>query len=59
VQASAAAFGQHAADYRGPMAVLDYNHDGRNSLFVREGDKGFRLLSNQQGRFEPLGELLL
>jgi len=40
------------------MAVLDYDHDGRNSLFVMEGQKGFRLLSNQQGHFEPLGALL-
>ena len=58
VQATAGAFGQRAANYRGPMAVLDYNHDGRNSLFVMEGQKGFRLLSNQGGRFEPLPELL-
>jgi len=58
VQATAAVFGQRAADYLAPMAVLDYDHDGRNSLFVMEGQKGFRLLSNQQGHFEPLGDLL-
>ena len=58
VQATAAVFGQRAADYHAPMAVLDYDHDGRNSLFVMEGQKGFRLLSNQQGHFEPLGDLL-
>jgi Flp pilus assembly protein TadD len=46
------------SDYHGPMVVLDYNHDGRNSLFVMEGDKGFRVLDNQNGRFAPLGELL-
>ena len=56
VEATAAAFSQPSA-YHGPVAVLDYNHDGRNSLFVMQGD-GFRLLSNQKGRFEPLGELL-
>lgn len=48
----------HAGDYRGPIAVLDYNHDGRNSLFVREGEKGFRVLSNERGHFQPLGQLL-
>ena len=55
--ATAAAFAQ-AANYHGPMAVLDYNHDGRNSLFVMEGEKGFRVLDNQKGRFEPLGPIL-
>jgi hypothetical protein len=40
------------------LAVLDYNHDGRNRLFVMECDKGFRILNNQNGRFESLGELL-
>jgi tetratricopeptide (TPR) repeat protein len=58
VEATTEAFGQRAADYRAPLAVLDYNHDGRNSLFVRESDKGFRVLSNQGGRFEPLDQLL-
>src|SRR6266567_5558741 len=56
VEATAAAFAQPSA-YHGPVAVLDYNHEGRNSLFVMQGD-GFRLLANQKGRFEPLGELL-
>jgi tetratricopeptide (TPR) repeat protein len=58
VGATAEAFGQRAADFRAPMAVLDYNHDGRNSLFVMEGQNGFRLLDNQQGRFEPMGQVL-
>jgi len=55
--ATATAFSQPST-YHGPMAVLDCNHDGRNSLFVMEGEKGFRVLGNQSGRFEPLGELL-
>ena len=55
--ASAAAFSA-PSNYHGPMAVLDCNHDGRNSLFVMEGEKGFRVLNNQSGRFNPLGELL-
>src|ERR1700690_1977934 len=56
-EATAAAFSQPSS-YHGPMAVLDYNHDGRNSLFVMEGEKGFRVLDNHNGRFEPLGALL-
>jgi len=55
--ATATAFAQ-ASNYHAPLAVLDFNHDGRNSLFVREGDRGFRVLNNQNGRFEPLSELL-
>ena len=55
-EATAAAFGSQASVYRGPIGVLDYNHDGRNSLFVTEGN-GFRLLSNSNGHFAPLGEL--
>jgi hypothetical protein len=47
-----------AAGFHGPMAVIDYNHDGRNSLFVAEGEAGFRLLDNQAGRFEPSGDPL-
>jgi tetratricopeptide (TPR) repeat protein len=57
VDATASAFSQPSA-YRAPLDVLDFNHDGRNSLFVTEGDKGFRVLSNQKGRFEPLPDLL-
>jgi Flp pilus assembly protein TadD len=55
--ATASAFNQ-PSKFHGPLAVLDYNHDGRNSLFVMEGEKGFRVLANQNGRFEPLGGLL-
>src|SRR6266446_4237312 len=57
VDATSSAFTQSSI-YRGPMAVVDYNHDGRNSLFVMEGGNGFRLLSNAGGRFQPLGDLL-
>ena len=56
VNATADAFGQ-SATYHGPVAVIDYNHDGRNSLFVMEGEQGFRLLENVKGRFQPLGDL--
>jgi Flp pilus assembly protein TadD len=53
-----ACFGGEAAKYTGPLAVLDYNRDGRNSLFVREGEEGFRVLANFGGRFGPHGERL-
>lgn len=55
--ATAGAFAS-PSDYHGPLAVLDCNHDGRNSLFVMEGQKGFRVLDNQNGRFQPIGALL-
>ncbi len=55
VDATATAFGGHASDYHGPMAVIDYNHDGRNSLFIAQSN-GFRLLDNKQGHFEPIGQ---
>jgi tetratricopeptide (TPR) repeat protein len=56
VNATADVFGQ-SAKHHGPVGVIDYNHDGRNSLFVMEGDEGFRLLNNLKGHFEPLGDL--
>jgi tetratricopeptide (TPR) repeat protein len=55
IEATAGAFGDAASTYRGPLGVLDYNHDGRNSLFVL-GTDGFRVLDNIKGKFNPLGE---
>ncbi|MHB8519557.1 MAG: FG-GAP-like repeat-containing protein [Limisphaerales bacterium] len=55
--ATAAAFGDAAA-YHGPVGVIDLSHDGQNSLFVAESDKGFRLLLNQNGTFQAHGEIL-
>ncbi len=54
---SAAAFGNAARNYRGPAATIDYAHDARNHLFVREGEGSFRLLINSNGVFRP-GPLL-
>ena len=48
----------NASNYHGPIGVIDYNHDGRNSLFVAEDGQGFRLLDNTGGRFAPRGLLL-
>jgi Flp pilus assembly protein TadD len=44
-----------AGNYGGPIGFIDFNHDGRNSLFVGEGTNGFRLLENTAGRFQPRG----
>jgi Flp pilus assembly protein TadD len=54
VETTAECFGAEASSYRGPVGVLDYNHDGRNSLWVNQGN-GFRLLGNSKGKFAPLG----
>jgi Tfp pilus assembly protein PilF len=56
IDATSTAFNGAAANCHGPLAVLDYNHDDRNSLFVAEGTNGFRLLGNNKGVFAPLGE---
>ncbi len=57
VDVTATAFAQPGT-FHGPMAVVDFAHDGRNSLFVVAGENNFRLLNNVGGRFEPLGDLL-
>lgn len=53
--ASASAFGE--TKYQGPVGVIDFAHDGRNSLLVREGDT-FRLLVNSNATFRPQGAAL-
>jgi Flp pilus assembly protein TadD len=55
---TAAAFGALAADCRGPLAVIDYDHDGRASVFAREKSGEFLLLDNHGGHFTPLGKPL-
>ena len=54
VDTTAAAFAA-AANFRGPIAALDYAGDGRVSLFALDPQKGFTLLENQGGHFSPLG----
>jgi tetratricopeptide (TPR) repeat protein len=52
--ATETAFGNNAQRYSGPLAVIDPNHTGWNSLFVldRENDTSqFRLLWNSNGTF--------
>jgi Tfp pilus assembly protein PilF len=55
---TAAAFGTLAAGCRGPLAVIDYDHDGRPSLFAQENGGGFVLLDDHAGRFTALGRPL-
>jgi Flp pilus assembly protein TadD len=57
VQATAEAFGEASSSFHGPVGVLDYNHDGRNSLFVMQGNT-FRLLDNLRGKFTPIGDAM-
>ena len=38
---------------KGPAAVIDFNHDGRNSIFAYDG-KSFRVFSNTNGVFYPM-----
>ncbi len=45
------------ATFQGPVGVIDFAHDGRNSLFVRDGE-GFRLLVNSNGTFVAQEKLL-
>jgi len=55
---TAAAFGALAADLRGPLAVVDYDHDGRPSIFAQEKGGGFLLLDDRAGHFAALGRPL-
>ncbi|HEX7862007.1 MAG TPA: tetratricopeptide repeat protein [Verrucomicrobiae bacterium] len=56
VDATQQAFGADAGKYSGPIAVLDPNHTGTNSLFVLEPGQGFRLLWNSNAVFQPDAE---
>jgi Tfp pilus assembly protein PilF len=55
---TAAAFGALAGGCRGPLAVIDYDHDGRPSLFAQERGGGFVLLDDRGGHFTALGRPL-
>ena len=56
VDASAEAFAGSSAKYSGPIAILDPNHSGTNSLFVLEPGAGFRLLWNSNAVFQSTDE---
>jgi Flp pilus assembly protein TadD len=53
VDATQETLGDAARDFSGPVAVIDVNRTGWNSLFVMEKGQGFRLLSNTNGAFNP------
>jgi len=44
--------------FRGPVGIVDLTHDGHLDLFVMEGTNGFRLLTNTNGSFTALGEVI-
>ncbi len=52
VDVSAQAFAQ---GFLGPAGVIDFAHDGRNHLLVRDGDS-FRVLVNSGGKFATNGQ---
>ncbi len=44
---------ENAANFHGPLGIIDLRHDGQNSLFLLEGRETFRLLVNSNGTFRP------
>ncbi|MBT7027089.1 MAG: tetratricopeptide repeat protein, partial [Verrucomicrobia bacterium] len=55
VDDTARAFTGNAAQFAGPFGVIDFNHDGNNSLFVRTRTNTFRTLLNTNAVFTPVG----
>ena len=55
---TAAAFGALATGCHGPLAVVDYDHDGRPSIFAQQASGGFLLLDDRGGHFSALGRPL-
>ncbi|NLH75280.1 MAG: tetratricopeptide repeat protein [Verrucomicrobia bacterium] len=49
-------FGGGASGFSGPVGVIDLNHNGWNSLFAFEKNSGFRMLWNDNGKFNPRGQ---
>jgi tetratricopeptide (TPR) repeat protein len=57
IDATRDVFGLEAAQFTGPVAVIDANHSGWNDLFVIEKNRGFRLVKNTNGVFNQIGPL--
>ena len=53
--ATGGVFGDGAQNFSGPLAIIDPNHSGRQSLFAVEKGQGFRLLWNSNGAFRVSG----
>ena len=58
VDSTEQAFAGAATKYSGPLAILDPNHTGTNSLFLLEPGVGFRLLWNSNAVFQSMDEPL-
>ncbi len=57
VDATDEVLGENARNLAGPIGVIDVERSGWNSLFVMESGRGFRLLRNSGGTFQPSGPL--
>jgi tetratricopeptide (TPR) repeat protein len=55
VDDTTAAFGGGVTQTRGPLAIIDYDHDGRLSLLAHDVAAGLVVLDNHGGHFAPLG----
>ena len=55
VDDTAKVFAGNADKFIGPFGVIDFNHDGNNSLFVRTRTNTFRTLLNTNAVFTPVG----
>ncbi|MFL3665126.1 MAG: FG-GAP-like repeat-containing protein, partial [Verrucomicrobiota bacterium] len=55
VDDTARAFAGNADKFSGPFGVIDFNHDGNNSLFVRTRTNTFQTLLNTNAVFTPVG----
>ena len=53
---TAKVFAGHASHFTGPFGIIDFNHDGNNSLFVHTTTNTFRTLINTNGVFAPFGQ---
>ncbi len=52
---TARTFAGNATQFTGPFGVIDFNHDGNNSLFVSTRTNTFRTLLNTNSIFTPVG----
>lgn len=46
-------FNKLTNSFSGPIAILDFNHTGNNSIWAIEDDSKFRLLKNSGAQLEP------
>ena len=47
----------NAANFSGPVALIDFRQNGTNDLILREPGQGFRLAVNGGGKFRPENDL--